>query len=75
MFSGLLFRKPGAAHAPNRDGRLVRCTFDIDGDRIARRKRLVEGLVEQFIHMPYSGGRQCVRFFCKLHDEGAFFFV
>jgi hypothetical protein len=75
MSSGLLFREPGAERARKRDRRLVRCTFDIDGDRIARRKRLVEGLVEQLIHVPYGGWRGSVRFSRKTHDVGAFFFT
>src|SRR5271170_7997893 len=46
---------------------------NIDGDRIAGRKRFFQCLVKQVIHMCYRGWMRFLRFFWDEHDVGAFF--
>jgi hypothetical protein len=46
---------------------------NIDGDRIARRKRFFQRLVKQVILMRYRGSKRFLRIFRGEHDLGAFF--
>lgn len=46
---------------------------NIDGDRIARRKRFFQRLVKQVIHMCYRGWMRLLRIFGGEHDVGALF--
>ena len=52
---------------------LARFKLNIDGDRIAGRKRCFQRLVKQFIQMCRRGFRTFPRFFLSEHDLGAFF--
>ena len=52
---------------------LARFKFNIDGDRIAGRKRCLQRLVKQFIKMCRRGCRTFLRFFLSEHTVGALF--
>ena len=79
MLSHLLPRQrrlaSGGNAKPSRWGHsaLPQFKLNIDGDRIAGRKRCFQRLVKQFIQMCRRGCRTFLRFFPSEHDVGALF--